>query len=326
MLSGTAGYTYGGNGIWQVTLAGQPKITYGNYPVPAWQEAMKLPGSAQVGIGHKILAVLPWHRMSPHPEWVSVEADKPLDLSGSHWIWFPEGNPAVDAPVAKRYFRRLFTMQEGKKPVNVRLKLSADDAFTVWFNGKELGSYGNWKSGREFDNLLSQLKSGPNVIAVMGENSRSNVTANPAGLIGLLQVDYSDGTSERVATDGLWRSSTEGADGWNVLAFNDTSWSQALVVARYGEGPWGTVAAESNRPQPFCAGIPGEMRIAYLPVGGAAIVSGLETGRGYSVEWINPSTGHRTPAGEAKGDAGGVWHSATPPAGSDDWLLLLQAQ
>jgi alpha-L-rhamnosidase len=41
-------------------------------------------------------------------------AAAPADLSGAHWIWYPEGNPAVSAPAEHRYFRRTFTQPAGQ--------------------------------------------------------------------------------------------------------------------------------------------------------------------------------------------------------------------
>jgi hypothetical protein len=73
MLSGTAGHTYGANGIWQLNSRAKPYGTsphgmaWGDTP---WEEAYKLPGSAHVGAGKRILEHYAWHSMEPHPEWV----------------------------------------------------------------------------------------------------------------------------------------------------------------------------------------------------------------------------------------------------------------
>ncbi len=72
MLSGAAGHTYGANGIWQVNRPDQP---FGPSPHGrswgdrAWDEAMRLPGSGQLGIGKALLARYEWWRFEPHPEW-----------------------------------------------------------------------------------------------------------------------------------------------------------------------------------------------------------------------------------------------------------------
>ena len=77
MLSGAAGHTYGANGIWQVNTREAPYgpsphgRSWGDTP---WEEAHRLPGSAQVGIGKRFLERYAWWRFEPHPEWVDGHA------------------------------------------------------------------------------------------------------------------------------------------------------------------------------------------------------------------------------------------------------------
>ncbi len=100
--SGVKGYTYGANGIWQLNRRDKP---YGNSPWGggygkiAWDEAMNLPGSTQVALGKKLLTTYAWQRFEPQPTGAAW-AGKTAEASLGDWIWFPEGEPAVDAPVA----------------------------------------------------------------------------------------------------------------------------------------------------------------------------------------------------------------------------------
>jgi len=77
MLSGTAGHTYGANGIWQVNRRNQAfgasphGTSWGNTP---WEDAYRLPGSAHVGIGKQLLQRYPWWHFEPHPDWVEPHA------------------------------------------------------------------------------------------------------------------------------------------------------------------------------------------------------------------------------------------------------------
>jgi hypothetical protein len=72
MTNGAAGHTYGGNGIWQVNRPDEP---YGpspgghNWGTLPWSEAMKLPGSAQMAVGKRLLTGYPWWRFEPRVEW-----------------------------------------------------------------------------------------------------------------------------------------------------------------------------------------------------------------------------------------------------------------
>ena len=77
-LSGEAGHTYGANGIWQLNRREQPYGTSAsgsNYGTVSWDEAMKLPGSGQVGLAKRLLETLTWNQFEPHQEWVTDPAD-----------------------------------------------------------------------------------------------------------------------------------------------------------------------------------------------------------------------------------------------------------
>jgi hypothetical protein len=73
MLSGAAGHTYGGNGIWQVNSRQKPfgaspwGGTWGTIP---WEEVYRLPGSTQLGLAKGLLQRYAWWRFEPHQEWV----------------------------------------------------------------------------------------------------------------------------------------------------------------------------------------------------------------------------------------------------------------
>ncbi|MBI4552585.1 MAG: DUF4038 domain-containing protein, partial [Candidatus Latescibacteria bacterium] len=73
LLSGACGHTYGANGIWQVNTREKPfgpsphGMSWGHTP---WEDASRLPGSAQLGLAKRLLERYPWWRFEPHPEWV----------------------------------------------------------------------------------------------------------------------------------------------------------------------------------------------------------------------------------------------------------------
>jgi hypothetical protein len=84
ILNGLAGYTYGANGVWQLN---RPEKPYGPSPHGAtwgnrsWQDAYKLPGSAVVGLGKRLLQKYAWWQFQPHPEWSGVpESAQKWDL------------------------------------------------------------------------------------------------------------------------------------------------------------------------------------------------------------------------------------------------------
>jgi hypothetical protein len=72
MLSGAAGHTYGAAGIWHAGVegdAGHTGFSGQEYDFTTWKEGMSYPGSAQLGIGKKLLEQYDWSRFEVHPEW-----------------------------------------------------------------------------------------------------------------------------------------------------------------------------------------------------------------------------------------------------------------
>ena len=78
VLSGACGHTYGANGIWQVNTRDKAYgpsphgLAWGNTP---WEDAYRLPGSAQLGLDKRFLENYEWWHIEPHPEWVDNDSN-----------------------------------------------------------------------------------------------------------------------------------------------------------------------------------------------------------------------------------------------------------
>ncbi|RPK54688.1 Bacterial alpha-L-rhamnosidase [Streptomyces sp. ADI96-02] len=163
-------------------------------------------------------------------------------LEPASWIWFPEGDPATGAPAATRYFRGAFDVPEGV--TRARLVLTADNGYTAHLDGDEIArasadeSAETWRRPSLTD-LTDRLAPGRHVLAV----AATNAAPGPAGLLGVLELTTADGTRS-VATGGGWRAAAEKPAGdWTAADYDDGAWSAAKVLARWGAGPWGRVAA-----------------------------------------------------------------------------------
>jgi hypothetical protein len=315
LMNGAAGHTYGANGIWQCNRPGQPhgKSPHGgSYGILPWNEAMHLPGSQQVGFGKKLLQQFAWQDFQPHPEWAAFG---PSLLEKAAWIWYPEGNPAVDAPAAARFFARTFVLPAGRAVASARLRLSVDDQFAARLNGTALGGGDDWHVAREFDNFSGLLQAGTNLLSVSATNKPAS-GANPAGLIAALEIQFADGEKLQIVSDTDWRCATSDHNG---------AWTNAITAARFGEGPWGEMDGgndDVNGPQ--SAGIAGVVRVIYVPRAAVVEVRHLDLRATYRARWFDPVTGVTTPLGETRCDESGVWRCA-PPAGLEhDWVLILE--
>jgi hypothetical protein len=329
VLSGAAGHTYGANGIWQLNRTGRPygKSPHGgNYGTIPWDEAMKLPGSHQIGMGKALLMEYPWHRFEPHPEWAGWKEHGSRGVAWGDWIWFPEGDPTRDAPVAPRFFRRTFELPEGKPIDRAVLRLTVDDRFTAYLNGRLVGSHSDWMSGREFTDVARLLRPGENVLAVRGENGPAPMGANPAGLACNLEVVLGGSETVVLRSDRAWRCSVTEPDGWRDPGFDDGGWVPARIIARFGEGPWGhSIGTQDGFLVPYAAGVPGTVRVVYMPRPLAVTIHRLEPDRPYVARAFDPVSGRKTELGPIHPDDRGDSTVSPPRDAQADWVLVLEA-
>lgn len=325
VLSGAAGHTYGANGIWQCNRLGQPHgasphgANYGSIP---WDDAMNLPGAKQVTAAARFLQSLPWDRFEPRADSVAWSGATPRQTWGD-WIWFPEGDPRKDAPAATRCFRRTFDLPSGLPIKRAQLLITADNGFTVWINGQELGSSTSWQVPKRIS-AGALLKPGTNLVAVLAKNDPGPSGANPAGLLASLQIEMSDGTSVSVLSDATWLAAKTPDTGWtNATAFDDSGWEHAKVIAKYGDGPWGAVGSTELAVTPLASGIGDDVRVIYVPDPKPIRISRLQPNAQYRLTGFDPVTGNRSNRPGQQTDADGNL-LVEPPQSGADWALLLE--
>jgi hypothetical protein len=104
MMNGAAGHTYGANGIWQCNRPGDPhgKSPHGGtYGVIPWNEAMRLPGSQQVGFGKRFFEQFAWQDFRPHPQWAAFLQGHEGDAKGPQATGIPDVVRVIYVPQAK---------------------------------------------------------------------------------------------------------------------------------------------------------------------------------------------------------------------------------
>jgi hypothetical protein len=329
LLSGNAGHTYGANGIWQLNREGKPyglSPHGGTWGATPWNEAMKLPGSTQVGLAKRLLAEFDWPRFEQHPEWASCEVAPPQPWKYRQWIWTPEGHAAEDAPEGARYFRRVFEIPAGRAIARAELRAAADDKLAPFVNAHALGPHAGWNVAKRYDTLARWLKPGRNVLAIRAENGRAPAGKNPAGLLCRLEIEFVGGGSMAIDADTAWRVNQSEVTGWTEPAFDDRAWVRAASVAEYGAPPWGRVQETgADFSTPFAAGIPRRTRIVYAPAPHPITIHGLEGDVSYAASHFDPTSGERHAIGAARPDREGSW-TVTAPKDAIDWVLVLEAQ
>lgn len=180
--------------------------------------------------------------------WVGLDGPDPsAPLTNTSWIWFPEGHPEIAAPLVTRYFRRDFSLPIGRQLKSAHWLVTGDNEFTVFANGKRIGSGDNFKASLDID-LTRELHPGANALAASVKNTGE--APNPAGFVGLLQIEFSTGAPMLIPTDDSWRASAEELSGWVDTAYDDSTWLPARNLGPVGMEPWGKVAGPEDRRLP----------------------------------------------------------------------------
>ncbi|KAF9075326.1 hypothetical protein BDP27DRAFT_1257849 [Rhodocollybia butyracea] len=146
------------------------------------------------------------------------------------WIW---------AGDAQDNTMRAFRFKLPKGATCVTFAISADDAYTVWVNGAQIGN-NTWKppggsAWNTLDVYSVSLSYSTNVIAV---NATNNV--NVAGVMLTGFVQYYDGSQTTIFTNSSWL--TAGAvsppDGFQEVYFDDSTWVGATEKGGKDTSPW----------------------------------------------------------------------------------------
>ncbi|KAJ7733272.1 lectin [Mycena olivaceomarginata] len=165
-----------------------------------------------------------------------------LDFGASQWIWTNEVS-AGNAPIGARAFRKDFVPPLGKTPIQADIAITVDNGFTLYVNGGQVGTGGDFRNAERF---CVPLRSCLNVFAVTAVNAAT--TPNPAGLLVAIQITYSDGTTSTIVSDTTWRTSITIPAGYEQLSFDDNSWKPAIAEGAYGVAPWGQIPIPSAPP------------------------------------------------------------------------------
>ncbi|MFT3882299.1 MAG: c-type cytochrome [Gemmatales bacterium] len=171
----------------------------------------------------------------------TANADDKSELSS---IWTPEAKGTMQLPAGTRWFRKTFQIDRPiANPVDdALLEVTADDGFTVWFNGHEVGTGDTWRQIYRFD-VKKWAKHGTNVIAV----AANNTSPSAAGLLARMTVTPNGKSKMAFNSDVSWKSTaTEPPANWTQIDFNDSAWNPVHVIGSYGTTkPWGKINWDS---------------------------------------------------------------------------------
>jgi putative heme-binding domain-containing protein len=134
------------------------------------------------------------------------------------WLWLSK--PARDGE--KVTFRKKFTLPEGAVAA-ATLLYTCDNGAEAELNGQALPRNPDWHKATMAD-VTRQLRAGENEIVIHATNKGS-----AAGLVATLSVESGGAKRVVLETDATWEATPTGAQ----------AWKPAVVIAKYGEKPWG---------------------------------------------------------------------------------------
>lgn len=188
-----------------------------------------------------------------HPEdwkaqWIGQDGHDVTNLlTGTSWIWYPAGEPQVSVPVETNYFRREVTIPAGRTIKRALLQYTGDNECRGWLDEFDLGARNNFHTVK-WNDITTRLEPGKTyVLGLTGRNTDANT---PAGVIGLLTVEFTTGEPLVIQTDDQWKVSPTGENGWTTLGFDDSKWATAKVIGPAGMEPWGETRTVEERRQP----------------------------------------------------------------------------
>ncbi len=172
----------------------------------------------------------------PTPESEKLAAD----LGLGRWIWTTN---FTDKQTCRLW--RSFTLPNTNGVRKANLRLTADNSYRLYLDGREIGQGGNWRSLTDYD-VTWLLGSGSHVLAVEVFNDGLE-----GGLILGLKIEFADGQKMLLPSDKSWSVVPEVAQRWVRRKLADARWPQALEVGVVGQSPWWTYPISVVAPPPL---------------------------------------------------------------------------
>ncbi len=143
------------------------------------------------------------------------------------WIWTTN---ATDKQTCRLW--RAFTVPRDAALARAVLRITADNGYRIFLDGREIGRGGDWKYLTEYD-LTSLMTPGLHVLAVEAFND-----ARDAGVILGLRMQFADGQTMEIFSDPSWRVVPGDEWHWQTRKHPGASWFPARIVGFTGSQPW----------------------------------------------------------------------------------------
>ena len=144
------------------------------------------------------------------------------------WIWTTNTYPRQTCR-----FWRSFEVPGSSPVVRALLRMTADNGYTLFLDGREVGRGVNWRLLTEYD-LTWMLGPGTHVLAVDAFNDADTTGPNLAGIIVGLKVVFANGYTFELGTDPSWRVVPRNVQYWEKRTRASAQWPAAKAICRWG--------------------------------------------------------------------------------------------
>ena len=149
------------------------------------------------------------------------------------WMW----DPQAKGDKANSAFRKSFEVDRDAVD-QIILKVAADNAYELDFNGQRVGWGNSFNVAQRYD-LKPRLRSGGNVIGIKAWNEGGPMGLTVAGVVVL-----NDGSRIELSSGEGWKTMSDPPAGWQATDFDDNAWHDSVVVGNYGDDPWGKIGEQ----------------------------------------------------------------------------------
>jgi signal transduction histidine kinase len=135
------------------------------------------------------------------------------------WIWTDK---TFDHQACRLW--KDFDIPKDTKVVEARMRISVDDGYQMYLDGRELSQGANWRSITEYD-LTLLLTPGRHVLAISAFNDYF-----AAGMLMDFRVVLADGRVVDIKSDESWKVVPEDVRNWEKLKRSQSGWHSATII------------------------------------------------------------------------------------------------
>lgn len=166
---------------------------------------------------------------------------------------------------------RTFTIPATNIILKAKLRLTADNSYRVYLNGREIGQGGNWKTLTDYD-VTWLLNPGTHALAVEAFNDGVE-----GGMILGLKIEFAEGAPQQLVSDKSWYVVPENVRRWVRRTYPEPGWIHAQEVGVIGQGFWkewpiGILSPSPLRPEVLHFWQTGWFLVTVLTITGMALV------------------------------------------------------